>query len=182
MVFNRRPKPDQKFLLSHLGLFYALVATLFAVPLIAAVVVVLIKGIIDLRYVILIGGALLMLGFAIWMTRWGIGFFRKIKFDGDATARSFNHRSAGGEAVELSFFGGLFKVSYKGHPEKEWLPAERLRHPSRLLDETGQPAGELVTQLQALSDLKNSGDIDENEYQQIKRRLIPADEPLSCLE
>ena len=182
MVFSRRPKQDQKFLLSHLGLFYALVATLFVVPLGAAVVVVLIKGIIDLRYAILIGGALLMLGVGIWMTRWGIGFFRKLKSDGDATARSFNCRATGGEAMELSFFGGLFKVSYKGHPEKEWLPAERLRHSSQLLDEAGQPAGELVTQLQALSDLKNAGDIDESEYQQIKRRLIFADDSVSCLE
>jgi hypothetical protein len=40
-MFVRRPKSDQKFILSHMGVFYALVATIFVIPLLAAVVVVL---------------------------------------------------------------------------------------------------------------------------------------------
>jgi len=39
-----------------------------------------------------------------------------------------------------------------------------------------------LSYLVALSDLKNAGDIDESEYQQIKRWLIFADESVACLD
>ncbi|MFO7930064.1 MAG: SHOCT domain-containing protein [Thermodesulfobacteriota bacterium] len=179
-MLGRRPNNDQKFILSHLGVFYALVATIFVIPLMAAVVVVLIKGVFDLRYVILIGGAFLVLGFCIWMVIWGIGFFRKIRQSGDATARDFYGQKAAGEAVELSFFGGLFKVSYKGSPEAGRADANHLiaqdhaNDATYLLSSPGQ--SDLVSRLRALTELKDAGNIDEQEYQKIKQRLIDGTE------
>lgn len=178
-MLGRRPENDQKFILSHLGVFYALVATIFVIPLLAAVVVVLIKGVFDLRYVILIGGAVLVLGFCVWMVIWGIRFFRKIRQSGDATARDFYEQKDAGEAMELSFFGGLFKVSYKGRPEPghaegRLIAADRSRDATPLLNSPGQPdrRPDLVSRLRALSELKDAGHIDDQEYQQIKQRLI----------
>jgi hypothetical protein len=175
-MLGRRPNSDQKFILSHLGVFYALVATIFVIPLMAAVVVVLIKGVFDLRYVILVGGAVLVLGFCIWMVIWGVRFFRKIRQSGDATARDFYEQKAAREAVELSFFGGLFKVSYKGDAEPgrardgNRIAADPANTPTPLLSSPKQQ--DLVSRLQALSELKNAGHIDEQEYRKIKQSLI----------
>ncbi|MFO7860202.1 MAG: SHOCT domain-containing protein [Desulfosalsimonas sp.] len=178
-MLGRRPNSDQKFILSHLGVFYALVATIFVIPLFAAVVVVLIKGVFDLRHVILIGGAVLVLGFCIWMVIWGIRFFRKLRQSGDATARDFYEQKAAGEAVELSFFGGLFKVSYKGDPEQgpgdaNLIAADHDNAAIPLLNSPEQP--DLVSRLQALTELKDAGHIDEQEYRKIKQRLIDGTE------
>lgn len=175
-MLGRRPNSDQKFILSHLGVFYALVATIFVIPLMAAVVVVLIKGVFDLRYVILIGGTVLVLGFCIWMVIWGIRFFRKIRQSGDTAAGDFYEQKAAGEAMELSFFGGLFKVSYKGDPESgrahdgNLIAADPSKTATPLLNSPKQ--ADLVSRLQALSELKNAGHIDEQEYQKIKQRLL----------
>lgn len=174
-MLGRRPNSDQKFILSHLGVFYALVATIFVIPLLAAVVVVLIKGVFDLRYVILVGGAVLVLGFCMWMVIWGIGFFRKIRQSGDATARDFYEQKAANEAVELSFFGGLFKVSYKGGAEPgrgggHLIAADSANGVTPLLNSPEQT--DLVSRLQALTELKDAGHIDEQEYRKIKQKLI----------
>ncbi len=48
-------KKKQMYLLSNLGLFYLILIAFFAVPLLGAFVIVLIKGIIDFRYAILVG-------------------------------------------------------------------------------------------------------------------------------
>jgi hypothetical protein len=171
-MFVRRPKSDQKFILSHMGVFYALVATIFVIPLLAAVVVVLIKGIIDLRYVILIGGGLLALGFCAWMVRWGIGFFRKMQSAGARSAQSYGNQMPDGQDIELSFLGGLFKVSYKGRLNQNLLETDNPGNPRLLADGSAGNQPDLVSRLQILSELKNCGDIDELEYQKIKDQII----------
>lgn len=163
----------QIYMMSSLGLFYIIIIALFAIPLLGAFVVVLIKGMMDLRYLIL-GAAIFLLSLAIFcIGRFTLRFFRKIRRDGFLAIGDARNRARQGGPVEIDFFNGLLTLSYGGRSAHSALSASG--EPPRLITDrsakpcpTSDPAG----QLKKLSDLEKQGVIDADEFQRLKAALI----------
>ncbi len=166
----------QADIMSNLGLFYIILIAFFTVPLLGAFVVVLIKGIVDLKHVIVVGGGLLLIIALYALIRFLIKLFRKTRQDGFMTTREMKEKAGRGEPVQLSVFNGLLTFTYGGRGYiSPLLPAQEsqgiLALPSGITEKQNQPR-DLVTRLTELSDLRDQGVITEDEFQIIKKRLI----------
>jgi len=163
-------------MLSSLGLFYLIIIALFAVPLLASFVVVLIKGVVDVRYAILIGGGILVMVAVGFLIRLVLNIFRKFREDGVAARKHAKGRMRRGEPVEISIFNGLLTFSYggKGSPSGGALSYDENAQVLLLPEKTGgQHSGsDIVSRLKQLSELKNQGIVNEEEFQTIKAKLI----------
>jgi len=166
----------QFHILSSVGLFYLIIVAMFAIPLLATFVVVLIQGVLDFRYVILSVGAVIA-GLAIYYTgKLCYRIFRKIKQDGAMAIGHARESASRGESVQLQLLGGLFSLSYGGNngnknPE---LIAYHGQDPL-LIENTGDNQNAFqdpVQQLKELSALKDRGIIDEEEFRKLKETLI----------
>jgi hypothetical protein len=161
-------------MLSSLGLFYAILIALFAIPLVGTVVVILIKGALDLRYLIVAGGCI---GLAIL----GIFIFKALKRlwyrfnrDGLQAGEMVRRHQFMGQPVEISVLGGLLKFT-TGQPRSEEHPALPHHRPFLLPRCTDRDAAtDIVYQLQGLSELKRAGTIDADEFELLKAVLIEA--------
>ena len=112
----------QVHMMSDFGLFYLIIITFFAVPLVGAFVVVLIRGVADLRHLIIAGGAVLIV-IALYLlvkalisagSIISIRGYRKVRQDGLATNQDAKERSARGEPIQISVFNGLMTFTYGG--------------------------------------------------------------------
>jgi hypothetical protein len=81
----------QLHILSSVGLFYLIIVALFAIPLLATFVVFLIQGVFDLRYAILIVGALISVLLIYYIGKFFYRLVRKIIQDG---AMAIHHARA----------------------------------------------------------------------------------------
>jgi len=166
----------QIHILSSVGLFYLIIIAMFAIPLLATFVVVLIQGVFDFRYVILSVGALIV-GIAIYYAcKLCYRLFRKIKQDGALAVGHARERARRGESVQLQLLGGLFSLSYGGNngnksPEpiayhgQDPLLIEDMRENQTFFQDP-------VQQLKELSALKDQGIINEEEFHKLKETLI----------
>lgn len=166
----------QIHILSSVGLFYLIIVGLFAIPLLATFVVVLIQGVFDFRYVILGTGAIVA-GLAIFYTgKLCYRLFRKIKQDGTMAIGHARERARRGESVQLQLLGGLFSLSYGGnngnknpksiaYHDRDPLLIEDMREKQAYLIDP-------VQQLKELSALKDEGVISEEEFRKLKDSLI----------
>lgn len=162
----------QTDMLSSIGLFYLIIVGLFAIPLLGAFVVVLIKGLIDFRYAIYLGGFLIFLAVAYFLARWALGTYRKIKSDGMHAAGYARDRMGRGEPVQLSIFNGLVTFSYGGAKYMNALPHNRPEAGGVLPPPAPEQPPDVITKLKDLSELKEKGVIDEKEFQKIKMKLL----------
>ena len=181
---RRRSKKPSLHLFSSLGLFFVIMAVFACVPLMATLVGVLIKGIIELQYVILAGGAVALFALLVWAVRRATAFFRAFHGHADESGRLFKKRMADGEAVELSLFGGMCKIAYKGKDTTgNRVESAALADAAPRLPETSAPEmpapeasavddAAVVDRLAQLSALKHRGDIDAADYEVMKKRLI----------
>jgi len=166
-------KLSRKHILTQLGIFYLLIISLMVIPLLATFVVVLIKGIIDMQYVIIVGGGLLAAAFVFWLIKAAIRFIRRLRSNNDQMEDHIHKKMDAGDAVEVSVLGGLFKIQYKGKKSLEGQsPDIGYKSPLMLTHTTSDGTIDVVAQLQTLSALKNAGEIDEAEYNTIKNQLI----------
>ncbi len=168
----------QVHILSNIGLFYLIILAFFAIPLLGAFVVILIKGISDFRHAILIGGGLILLLALFGLTQFVRSTFRKIRQDGFAANEEARERASRGEPVQISVFNGLLTLTYGGERHANAaLPYRQdgAETPVQLPCTTEQRS-DLITQLKTLSDLKNQGAITEDEFEIIKARLIHEDQ------
>lgn len=164
----------QAYMLSSLGLFYIILIGLFAIPLLAAFVVVLIKGVIDMRYAILYGGIAIALLAAFFLIRYALRSYRRVRADGFHTGRTVRENMNRGEPVQISVFKGLLTFTYGGGRHHGGGPMPHSLEgpsPAGLLPEAPSPP-DVVTQLKELSALKNDGIVSESEFQRIKDRLL----------
>lgn len=163
----------QTYMLSSIGLFYIIIIGLFAIPLLAAFVVVLIQGLVDLKYAIIYGGIAISVLAAFLLVRYLLKFYRRIRTDGIQTSRAVRKKMTRGEPVQISVFKGLLTFTYGGrhYGAGPLPPSIEGPAPAGFLPEPTQPP-DVVTQLRELSALKNDGIVSENEFQQIKARLI----------
>lgn len=166
----------QFHMMSSLGLFYIILIALFAVPLMGTFVVVLIKGVLDFRYLILavgiVGG-----GLAVYYTgKFFFRVFQKIREDGGAALREAQERARQGQAVQIGLMGGLLTISCGGADKSLSGNREPLLLPHMTdLPNRKEPASfptDPLRQLRELSDMKKEGIIDADEFQALKAKLI----------
>ncbi len=162
--------------MSSLGIFYILILALFGVPLMGAFVVVLIKGVIDFRYVIFGLGLIGTAFFIYFGIKFFIKFIRKVRKDGFNALASAGNSAARGEAVRIDVFGGLISFSYKSPAENGLLA---LSHDEKvMLTDKGihkvpkDPPKDPIDRLKELSDLKKEGIIDDDEFKILKNNIM----------
>ncbi|MCP4348305.1 MAG: SHOCT domain-containing protein [Desulfobacterales bacterium] len=162
-------------ILSSLGLFYIILIALFSVPLMGAFVVVIIKGVVDFRYAIMFGGALIFIIILFYLVKLFRAMFAKIRQDGLTAKQGAKNKAARGEPVQISVFNGLITFTYGGQNYPNALPGQWKNQGAALLphmEENQNQVSDVVTRLKELSELKNQGVINEDEFQTIKTKLI----------
>ncbi|MBF0225754.1 MAG: SHOCT domain-containing protein [Desulfobacterales bacterium] len=154
----------QMYIVKNLAIFYIIIIALFSIPLIGTFVVFIIKGIMDLKYLVAaIGGAIVItfLSYAlIFIRRAG----KKIQEDG------------------ISFINGVKEISYNPddsivdtklitdyHASKEQLNIADAKNDR---NKSSENLSIIISQLKELSDLKQQNIIDEDEFQRLKQRLL----------
>ncbi len=166
----------QIHILSSVGLFYLIIVALFAIPLLATFVVVLIQGVFDFRYVILSVGAVLGVLILYYLCKLCYRLFRKIKQDGTMALGHAKEMAQRGESVQLQLFGGLFSLSYGGNNGGKNRQAISYEGQEPLLiediREKQNSVKDPVEQLKELSALKTQGIIDDEEFRKLKDTLI----------
>lgn len=184
MVFKRikhNLKSDyakrQFYIMGNLGLFYLILIALFAIPLLGAFVVVLIKGVHDFRHIILgfgILGAALLLYFA---GRFFFRLLRKLREDGLTSFREANRQARDGAGkVQIDICRGLISFTVNAHPS-EGVPQLSGDKPPLAL-----PAGpgdinpghvsDPVRQIRDLQELLMSGAINKSEFEDLKAVVV----------
>ncbi len=165
----------QMDILSSLGLFYIILMALFAVPVMGAFVVVIIKGVVDFRYAIIFCGALIFIIILFYLVKLSRAILGKIRQDGLTAKQDAKDKVSRGEPVQISVFNGLITFSYGGQTYPNALPGQWKNQDTALLPhmkENQNQVSDVVTQLKELSELKNQGVINEDEFQAIKTKLI----------
>lgn len=166
----------QKYIVTQIGLFYAILVGLFAIPLIGTFVVVMIKGVLDFKNIILYGGLIIFIVAIILFIRFSKNLMHKVREDGLAANDEVKERLSHGEPVQIDLFDGLVSFKYGGRdrlralPEKT-TPAQEIRQIEQE-PASGCLSGDLIERLERLASLKNQGIIDETEFQELKKRLI----------
>ncbi len=163
--------------LANIGLFYLIIIALFAIPLLGVFVVVLIKGVLDLKYAIMCGGGVLFVVCIAFLIRFSVRLSRKIKQDGLSANSDLKQNMARGEPIQISIFNGLLSLSYggSGNNNTRALPYKTNQKVVPLIPETAVSSVEshgTINQLKTLSDLKNQDIINEDEFQILKEKLI----------
>lgn len=162
----------QAYLLSSLGLFYIILIALFAIPLVGTCVVILIKGALDLRYIIIAGGCVGLAVFSVLVVRALRRLGDRIRQDGRVAGEDVRRSLLIGKPVEISIFNGLLKFNY-GHVPPDERPAITHHTAALLPQHTDRRAvAEVVDQLQNLSELRRVGTIDDDEFDLLKSMLI----------
>jgi uncharacterized integral membrane protein len=170
----------QFHILSSVGLFYLIIVGLFAIPLLATFVVVLIQGVFDFRYVILSVGAIVVGLMIYYAGKLCYRLFRKIKQDGAMAIGHARERARQGESVQLQLLGGLFSLSYGRNNggnigNKSTEPIVYHGQDSLLIEDRRENQiffQDPVQQIKELSALKDQGIIDEEEFRKLKEKLI----------
>jgi hypothetical protein len=162
----------QVYLLSSLGLFYIILIALFAIPLVATVVVILIKGALDLRYYIIAGGFVLLVALGVYAVRFVRRLVDRIHQDAIAAGADLRSSRLLDNPVEVSIFNGLLRFSF-GQAQPDRQPALVHRGTALLTHRTERGAvTDVLDQLQSLSELKRNGTIDDDEFNMLKALLI----------
>lgn len=163
----------QLYMMSNLGLFYIILIALFGIPLLGTFVVVLIKGVLDFRYLIMASGIIVLALAIFYAGKFGLRFFRKMQTDG---ADAFRDAAGRGQPVQLDLFNGLMTFSYGGRRSPAALPGPG--GPAALLPDMSSeppprnPPRNPIDQIQGLVQLKKDGVIDEAEFLALKKKLI----------
>lgn len=163
----------QIYMMSSLGLFYIIIIALFAVPLMGTFVVVLIKGVLDFRYLILGSG---IIGLSLIIFYGGKFIFRachRVKKDGIIALQDANKQAVRtGEPVQIGLFNGLVTFSYGRGYNKSICSQDQiyLLPDSQEIPKTA--TFDIIQKIKDLSEMKKQGIIDEDEFQKLKHNLI----------
>ena len=162
----------QLYFASSIGIFYILILALFGIPLIGTLVVILIKGALDMRYVIIAGGCVGAVLLAWFVYRSLKRLWQRMRRDGSLASQEARRSLLMGKPVEISIFNGMLKFSCGQtsahdplglpHGEQALLP-EHTEAPS---------AAGILDQLDRLATLKRTGAIDDAEFNLLKTMLI----------
>jgi hypothetical protein len=172
----------QFYFLSSLGIFYLILIAMFAIPLLGTFVVILIKGALDLRYVIIGVGCVGLIALGWLAVRLGIGMWRRFRRDGSLAGQAFHRSLLLGNPVEISVLNGMLKFTC-GQGQSGLPPALPQADQPVLPAPDGQATpGSILDQLQQLSDLKQTGAINDDEFNMLKGMLIESSTSSSEME
>ena len=163
----------QLYFLSSLGIFYIIIIALFAIPLLGTFVVILIKGALDMRYVIIAGGCIAIIALTVFAVRVMRRLWQRLRQDGQMARRDIRRQLLLGNPFEVSVFNGMLKFSC-GNQHADGTPALE-HHQQPLLPHLDHEAigpTDILAQLEHLSELKRSGVIDDDEFKMLKTVLI----------
>ncbi len=167
----------QVYVLGSLGLFYIIIIAMFAIPLLGTFVIILIKGVVDLRYVILAGFALLGVVGLLLLIRLVRYMFQKVKTDGTLLHQNMQTYRRNGQPVQLSLFRGLISLSYGGNSAAMPPQLESGRDAVRLLPSSAAmgssaPSDYCLGRLEVLSGMLEKGWLTPEEYAHLKSQLL----------
>ncbi len=175
--FKRKKKSEyfqrQTYIMSNLGLFYIIIIALFGVPLMGTFVVVLIKGVFDLRFII-VPAATLFLGLMLFFGLRGLRrWVRRVRQDGRQAMDAAQKQSRHGQAVQVSIFNGMLSLTLGAPNEASGLPPGRVSKelPPPPHDASGSEP-DVLMQLKELVALRKEGEIDDQEFEVLKAQLI----------
>ncbi|BBO88945.1 SHOCT domain-containing protein [Desulfosarcina ovata] len=172
----------QFYFASSIGIFYILIIALFGIPLLGTFVVILIKGALDLRYLIIAGGCVGAVALA-WFTYRGLKkLWWRIQRDGTLAGETARRNLLMGKPFEISIFSGMLRFSC-GQPPSDAPLALPHSEQALLPQETGRTgAAGILDQLDRLAELKRSGDIDDDEFNLLKTMLIESSDVPKAVE
>ncbi len=175
--FYRKKKSEyiqrQTYIMSNLALFYIIIIALFGVPLMGTFVVVLIKGVIDLRFVIvpaaiLFSCLILFLGLR-GLRRW----MRRVRRDGRNAMDAARNQNRQGQAVQISVLNGMISLTLGAPNAAPGLPpgsaSKELPPPS---SDVTVVEPDVLMKLKELVALRKEGEIDDQEFELLKAQLI----------
>lgn len=166
----------QIYIMSSIGIFYIIMIALFAIPLLGAFVVVLIKGVMDFKVIILAGGIVAMSLILFYTGKLSFRAWRKFKEGGFRFGQDVNDLVKRGEPFQIGLFHGLLTVNYGSAKEMKSLPSQEAEEIA-LLPAPPEPVRQepdVIGKLRELSELRAQGIIDEEEFAQLKKKLINA--------
>lgn len=157
----------QIYMMSSIGIFYVILIALFAVPLLGTFVVIIIKGVLDFRMVILIGGIVVLALFVFYLGKFILRLWQKFKHGGFS---DIGNMVKSGHPFQITFLNGLLSVS-SGNPPND---IKSLPENIALLPEPESEETDIIHKLKELSELKAQGVINDEEFDLLKKKLINA--------
>jgi len=110
--------------IKNLGLFYLLILIIVSIPLLVVLVVLGIKTIIDLRYWLLGFGTILLTAAIVILYKRRKKYSEEFKKDKEEILKILEQAISLGHDVDISFMGGLLKISYRSSHIKD-LPSPK---------------------------------------------------------
>lgn len=167
----------QFYFLSSLGIFYIILIALFAIPLLGTFVVILIKGALDLRYVIIAFGCVGLIILSWIAVKLFNRMWLRFRRDGSVVGEEVRRSLLLGKPVEISIFNGMLKFSCGGGQTDSPLSLAPENRPMLPCPPKSDGSGSILDQLQHLSELKQTGAIDADEFNMLKAMLIESSVP-----
>ena len=173
----------QPNILSSIGLFYMIIVTLFAIPLVGTFVIVIIQGVVDFKYAIIFGIGLLCIIAVFYLVKFFKATINKISGNSLTVIQGIQNKgSYGSPPVQVSILNGLISFTYrKDNPNNNnndvnnilTLRQRDLQTEPVLLPYAKENQNtDMISRLKELSKLKKEGVINEDEFQIIKKNLI----------
>lgn len=178
MAFFKRKKMSeglnrQIYMISNLGLFYLIIIGLFGVPLLGTFVVVLIKGVIDLRLVLVPIVTFLLCLCLVFGIRGLWRMIHRMKKDGHAVIDAAQRETQKGQSVQISIFNGLISLSFGPPQSQTALPHDTsVKSLTAPLPQIEAPERDIACKLKDLVELRNAGEIDRQEFEHLKAQVI----------
>lgn len=159
----------QIYIMSSIGIFYVIMIALFAIPLLGTFVVIIIKGVLDFKAVILAGGVVVLALIIFYAGKLSLQLYRKFK---GGLGQDVSDMMKRGEPFQIGLLNGLISVRYGGRNELKALPPYPEAEEISLLPEPVRKEPDIIEKLRELSELKTQGIIDEEEFSLLKKKLI----------
>ncbi len=116
--------------LKNLGLFYVLILIIISIPILTVLAVLSIKTLVELRYWIAGTIGILFCTGAYLLYRKRKRYKEELKKSKEDIIRILEHAINSGHDVDISFMGGLLKISYRNSSDRKTLPPSHKEVPS----------------------------------------------------
>jgi hypothetical protein len=184
MVFKRIKKnlksdyaKRQFNILGNIGLFYLILISMLAIPLLCTIVVVLIQSVHDFRHIIL-GLGLVAAALLLYFTgRFFFRFLLKLREDGLTSFRDANRQARDGAGkVQIDICRGLISFTVNAHGSEGALQLLEDKAPPALPavpdDINSGHVPDPVRQIRDLQELLMNGAINKNEFEDLKAAIV----------
>lgn len=116
--------------LKNLGLFYVLILIIISIPILTVLAVLSIKTLVELRYWIAGTIGILSCTSAYLLYKKRKKYKEELKKSKEDILRILEHAIESGHDIDISFMGGLLKISYRNSHNRKALPHSHREVPS----------------------------------------------------